>query len=148
MLQDLRAAGQSEAPGILRSRIQAYLATILQLSEPEQLATDVELSESGIDSLTAVEFVNQVNKDLSLALPATLLFEYTTIDALSSYIATQIDWLGSDDEDVMEAQSRDKLQPLSYAQKRMWFFEELFPGSPLYHIQVGVPLKEISESGP
>ena len=138
LLKELRKMGVDEAPAQLAEHIQESLAGILQLSAPSDLAMDVELAESGIDSLTAVEFVNQVNKDLSLSLPATLLFEHTTIEALSSYITTQIDWDGGSEEEALESQSRDKTQPLSYAQKRMWFFEELFPGSPLYHIQVGV----------
>ncbi|MBT6180185.1 MAG: SDR family NAD(P)-dependent oxidoreductase, partial [Deltaproteobacteria bacterium] len=141
LLSDLRRAGVNEAPGQLAEHIQESLASILQLSSPSELAMNVELSESGIDSLTAVEFVNQVNKDLSLSLPATLLFEHTTIEALSSHIATQIDWVGDSEEEALESQSREITQPLSYAQKRMWFFEELFPGSPLYHIQVGVSFK-------
>ena len=50
------------------------------------------LNELGVDSLMAVELRNLLGKGLGVpaALPATLVFDYPTIDALPDYIAREV----------------------------------------------------------
>jgi len=60
------------------------------------------LSELGVDSLMAVELRNLLSKGTgaSSPLPATLIFDYPTIDALTDYLAREVPGL---DEAANEA---------------------------------------------
>lgn len=54
------------------------------------------LGELGLDSLLAVELRNTLATALGQTLPATLLFDYPTIDALTDFILTDVLGLGDD----------------------------------------------------
>ncbi len=56
----------------------------------QQLDLHLPLMEQGFDSLMAVEFRNILGKQLDLALPVTVLFNYPTIDEIVAYIAGKI----------------------------------------------------------
>ena len=45
---------------------------------------------AGLDSLGSVEFVNVLSRRLHLILPATLIFDYPTAEAVSHYLHTQM----------------------------------------------------------
>lgn len=44
----------------------------------------------GLDSLGAVEYVNLVGRRLNLQLPSTLVFDYPTVDAITTFLATKL----------------------------------------------------------
>ena len=60
------------------------------MSPPDvQVASSQPLMEAGLDSLGAVELRNALGSRFG-DLPATLVFDYPTVDALSSYLADRI----------------------------------------------------------
>lgn len=62
------------------SVVQSVLGSLPSLSQP--------LMEAGLDSLGAVELRNALSARLSLPdLPATLTYDYTTIQALAAHLA-------------------------------------------------------------
>ena len=44
----------------------------------------------GMDSLTAVELKNRLNRELMVPLPATLAFDYPNITSLTNYLLSKI----------------------------------------------------------
>lgn len=48
------------------------------------------LMAAGLDSLAAIELKNAVSNRFSVTLPATLAFDYPTLEALSHFIATKL----------------------------------------------------------
>ncbi|CAJ1440834.1 unnamed protein product, partial [Effrenium voratum] len=57
----------------------------------EMLESEAPLMESGLDSLSAVDFRNQVAKQLpGLKLPNTLMFDYPSPQAIAKYAAAQL----------------------------------------------------------
>jgi NADPH:quinone reductase-like Zn-dependent oxidoreductase/SAM-dependent methyltransferase/acyl carrier protein len=61
------------------------------------------LGELGLDSLLAVELRNTLATALGQTLPATLLFDYPTIDALTDFILTDVLGLGDDTTPITAA---------------------------------------------
>ncbi len=59
---------------------------ILGLEPTRPLDPEAPLGEFGLDSLLAVELRNTLSAALSQPLPATLLFEYPTLDALTDFL--------------------------------------------------------------
>jgi acyl carrier protein len=49
------------------------------------------LKEVGLDSLMAVELRNALTRSLGTSLPATLLFDHPSLDALATYLLTALD---------------------------------------------------------
>ncbi len=68
----------------LAERVSALVASVLG----EPIEADAPLMDSGLDSLGAVELRNSLAASFNLQLPATVVFDYPTIEALSKYIAS------------------------------------------------------------
>ncbi|MGZ5028462.1 MAG: beta-ketoacyl synthase N-terminal-like domain-containing protein, partial [Methylobacter sp.] len=55
----------------------------------EEIDEDRPFSEYGIDSITGIELINELNQTLSVFLSKTALFDYTTVAALAAYIGEE-----------------------------------------------------------
>ncbi len=68
--------------------IVAELCSALQL-EPEEVTHHVSFADYGLDSLTGVNLVKQLNQALGIRLEVTTLFDYPTVEKLKAYIVAQ-----------------------------------------------------------
>jgi len=66
----------------LRHRIAGYVGRT-----PEDIRTDVSLSNYGLDSVYALTLVGDIEDHLGLTLEATLMWDHSTIDALGKTLA-------------------------------------------------------------
>ena len=55
-----------------------------------EMETNVPLMSSGLDSLSAVEFVNALSTRLSVDVPPTALFDHPTLDSIASFLAREL----------------------------------------------------------
>src|SRR5690606_34250788 len=76
--------------GQRRAALVAYLAErtlqVLGLDADTPLDPRAALKDSGLDSLMAVELRNALAKAFAQPLPATLLFDYPTLEALAAHL--------------------------------------------------------------
>ncbi len=87
-LQQLRGLTASERrPTLLQHLLKSAHAA---LGETKPLDPSSPLREAGLDSLMAVELRNMLSRSLGQQLPATLLFDYPSLDALANHLARRL----------------------------------------------------------
>jgi hypothetical protein len=86
----LAAAAPSRRPVLVQNFVREAACSVLGLSEADGPADDVPLSETGLDSLLAVELRNVLVKSLGMTLSATLLFDHASIEALSEFLWSEM----------------------------------------------------------
>jgi acyl carrier protein len=86
LLADLHAAPEA----VVRQWVVVEVRRILGLEPADAIDPRQGFSELGMDSLMAVELKNRLAAGLSIGLPATLSFDYSTIDALTTYLGERL----------------------------------------------------------
>ncbi len=89
---DLAAALPHERLDILRDVVRRNVVTVLRHDGPELPGRGERLMDLGFDSLMAVQLRNRLGKALELEapLPATLMFDYPTIDAIAAFLLARL----------------------------------------------------------
>ncbi len=90
--EKLAAARADERMGLLREHVCNQARQVLGLSSLIEVDTKRPLMEMGLDSLMSVELRNALGQSLNQSLPASLLFDYPTIDDLTDFL-TELFWL-------------------------------------------------------
>ncbi|MFD8009772.1 SDR family NAD(P)-dependent oxidoreductase [Streptomyces sp. NPDC059762] len=87
-----RLAGLSgaEQNAVLTSLVQGHVTAVLGRFTAPEAVEDQNFKDMGFDSLTAVELRNRLNSATGLRLPATLVFDHPTIEALVRYLKEQL----------------------------------------------------------
>jgi acyl carrier protein len=84
----IREAISGERDDLIYEFVLEQVVTVLKLDPSQRPGARHRLLDLGFDSLMAVQLRNRLGAGLSLArpLPATLLFDYPTIEAIKNYI--------------------------------------------------------------
>ncbi|MBI5563328.1 MAG: SDR family NAD(P)-dependent oxidoreductase [Chloroflexi bacterium] len=90
-LKRITAAPAAKQRGLLIDYVRTQAARVLAL-DAGKIGERVPLSDLGLDSLMAVELRNLLGTGLALKrkLPATLVFDYPTLEALADYVAREV----------------------------------------------------------
>ena len=91
LLAQLEAAVPQRRAGLLADFVREQLVRVLGLAA-DRLGDQTPLSDVGLDSLMAVELRNVLGAALGPAatIPATLVFDHPTIDAMTRFLAAQV----------------------------------------------------------
>ena len=93
----------------------------------------------GGHSLLATQVVSRIRGALGVELPLRVLFETPTVAALAGAVRA------ARSESALQAPPlvpvpRDGALPLSFAQQRLWFLDQLEPGSPAWNMPLAIRL--------
>ncbi|WP_406312547.1 type I polyketide synthase [Streptosporangium sp. NBC_01639] len=88
--QKLAALPEEEWEAALLELVLIQVAAVLGHAGPETVEAERAFSELGFDSLTAVEFRNQLNAATGLRLPPTLVFDYPAPVVLANFLLSQV----------------------------------------------------------
>jgi amino acid adenylation domain-containing protein len=95
----------------------------------------------GGHSLLATQVLSRIRKVLRVELPVRCLFETPTAAGLAAYIETLRQTAPALPRPAPLPVARNCLLPLSFAQQRLWFLDQLEPQSPLYNMPRAVRLR-------
>lgn len=88
LVDEWRQASPGTRAELLLAYVGEHVARVVDVPSARAIDPRQPLNELGLDSLMAVDLRNRLGKDLGLArsLPATLVFDYPTLEALAGYI--------------------------------------------------------------
>jgi acyl carrier protein len=108
--------------------------------EVERVGRGEDFFELGGHSLLAMQVISRVREVFRIDLQVQLLFSASTVAAFAEEIDAAIRIGAGLQSKPIEPVSRDQDLPLSFAQLRIWFLDQLQPGNVSYHIPGAVRL--------
>ncbi|MEO7358797.1 MAG: beta-ketoacyl reductase, partial [Gemmatimonadaceae bacterium] len=90
IVSQLKDAVAARRPALLRTFLRARVSRTLGLLAGQAVDDRQPLRDAGLDSLLAIELRNVLGAAINRPLPATLLFDYPTIDDLASHLLTTL----------------------------------------------------------
>jgi amino acid adenylation domain-containing protein len=128
-----------EAP---RTPVEEVLAGIwMEILSVEQVGIHDNFFDLGGHSLLATQVVSQVRETFQIELRLRSLFETPTVSRLAECIETAMRTGQTLEVLPIEQVSRETELPLSFAQQRLWFLDQLEPGNPFYNVYRAVLVK-------
>ncbi|WP_437947156.1 SDR family NAD(P)-dependent oxidoreductase [Sorangium sp. So ce296] len=100
----LEAMRPEDRPAALQQLVREQAALILRL-DPGRIERDTPFMSLGFDSLMGLELRNRLEAGLSVALPATLVWTYPHIAALSTYLLGKLELGGGPGHAPRQAES-------------------------------------------
>ena len=108
----------------------------------DQVGVDDSFFDLGGDSLSAMRLIAAVNASLDVGLSVRAVFEAPTVALLASRVGG-----GGRGLARVEAVARPAVVPLSFAQSRLWFLDQLHGSSPVYNMAVALRLGGYLDGG-
>ncbi|HEX8559857.1 MAG TPA: amino acid adenylation domain-containing protein [Pyrinomonadaceae bacterium] len=137
--------GQGEAVGRVappRTPVEELLCGVWsQLLGTGRVGVHDNFFDLGGHSLLATQVVSRVREALSVELPLGRLFQTPTIAGLAEFVEQELRGGGVRAAPPLRPAPRGGALPLSFAQQRLWFLDQLEPGNPLYNTPGALRLK-------
>jgi NADPH:quinone reductase-like Zn-dependent oxidoreductase/acyl carrier protein len=90
LVEELQRLAPAHRREELVQRIAVDAARVLDLDGPASVDVRRPLGELGLDSLTGLELSNMIGRMTGIEFPATLLFDYPTVDAVAGHVLAEL----------------------------------------------------------
>jgi natural product biosynthesis luciferase-like monooxygenase protein/amino acid adenylation domain-containing protein len=105
----------------------------------KQVGVQDNFFEIGGHSLLATQVISRVRSAFNVDVPLRALFETPTVAQLAERVR-RVREAGQLPTPAVGRAGRDQSLPLSFAQQRLWFLDQLSPGNAVYNVPFGVRL--------
>jgi len=117
-----------------RTAVEEVLTKIwLKVLKLELLSVQDNFFEMGGHSLLATQVISRIRDTYQLDIPLRRLFDAPTVASLAESIEVQLKQNQEWHNWAIAPVTRNQNLPLSFAQQRLWFLEQLLPDSPFYN---------------
>ncbi|HLK58301.1 MAG TPA: amino acid adenylation domain-containing protein [Chthonomonadaceae bacterium] len=124
-----------------RNEVEEILAEIWgQALRLPQVGIHDSFFELGGHSLLATQVIARVREVFHVEIPLRDLFEFPTVALLSRKLAQGVPGDKSPEDATIRRVERDQPLPLSFAQERLWFMDQLHSGSSLFNLPMALRL--------
>ena len=125
-----------------RTPMEEMLAEIwAEVLKVEGIGIHDNFFDLGGHSLLATQVVSRMRRAVQVEIPLRALFESPTVVGLAARIEEIHQKQHGLQAPPLLAVSRDKDLPLSFAQQRLWFLDQLEPGSTVYNVPIAVRIQ-------
>ncbi len=127
------------------NEIEACVAAVWsEVLEVERVGLQDDFFVLGGHSLMATQVVSRLREKLKVTVPLRSLFDQPTVQGMAAIIERAIEAKTKAEKETAPAPiksvSRNQSLPLSFAQQRLWFLDQLEPGSSFYNTTAAVRL--------
>ena len=138
--RDGKITGAKPDLAVPRTQTERALASIWSLV----LGVDVGIHDNffhlGGDSIHIARIISRVRAAMGTELSVLSFFDTPTVAGMARTIDTVARESKSPEAALLQSVPRQEELPLSFAQQRLWFFEQLEPGNPAYNRPVALRL--------
>ncbi|MFF1714066.1 amino acid adenylation domain-containing protein [Streptomyces sp. NPDC058268] len=140
---DSVGTGWSELPESQRLRALTDLVrreAAVALGTSAEIPADAKFTDLGLDSLVAVELRRRLAVETGLSLPAAAVFDHPTPVGLAEYLNGCVRDRGADPKRArrVERVEHRGIHPATEGQRRLWFLEQMRPGTAEYNVTMPV----------
>jgi amino acid adenylation domain-containing protein len=134
---DTPAAAEAARGGAaLRRYLVAHAARLLERA-PSEIAPELPLTASGLDSLMALELQSLVETELGARVSASWLLGGPSLEAIAARVEEALASAGPESGESQAAPASDAGEfPLSPGQRALWFLQVIAPDSAAYNVWV------------
>jgi amino acid adenylation domain-containing protein len=139
---DVRGAEERNGYHTPRTPVEEIMIGIFQeVLKLDQVGRKENFFELGGHSLLATQVVSRVRKMLGVEIGLRSVFEKPTAEGLGRAVEEKMKAGEKLEAPPLVRVSRAERAPLSFAQQRLWFIDQLYPGSAVYNIPGAVMLE-------
>ncbi|HWD97875.1 MAG TPA: amino acid adenylation domain-containing protein [Bryobacteraceae bacterium] len=102
----------------------------------DEISVEDNFFAIGGHSLLATQVASRIRTLLGIETPLRTLFEHQTIAGLALHLASEN--AAAQTAEIRPRLNRESAAPLSYSQHRLWFLDQLAPGTALYNVPASV----------
>ncbi|PYP88079.1 MAG: non-ribosomal peptide synthetase [Blastocatellia bacterium AA13] len=124
-----------------RTPVQQLLASFWsEMLQVARVGVNDNFFDLGGHSLLATRLASRVRAAFHVDVPLRVVFETPTVAGLAAAIETAMRLKEGSEWPAIEPISRESDLPVSYAQQRLWFLDQLEPDNPFYNISGAIQL--------
>jgi len=123
-----RALPESQRRAAVLGHLREQALQVLGLGTGATIDARTPLKEFGLDSLMAVELRNLLTRSIGVSLPATLLFDHPSLDAMTAYLSRKLELVSAEPPSpgaAPQAREREAMAGLSEDEAEAQLLAEL-----------------------